>query len=102
MNELIKKFKKDKISIVSLFVLIFLYLMILFATFISPYEKNYSDRSLSYSPPNNIYTITLEGKFSKPYTYNWIRNFNTHTLNLEFSDDRSQNYYIHFFSIRFE
>lgn len=102
MNELIKKIKKDKISIVSFFVLIFLYLMILFATFISPYEKNYSDRSLSYSPPNNIYTITPEGKFSKPYTYNWIRNFNTHTLNLEFREDRSQKYYLHFFSKGFE
>lgn len=102
MDGFFSRFKKDKISLSALIVLVVLYVAILFATFISPYDKNYSDRSLSYSPPSNIYTITPEGKLSKPYTYNWKRKFNTHTLNVEFREDRSQKYYLNFFSKGFE
>ena len=39
MNSLLKKFKKDKISLIAVIVLILMYLAILFASFLSPYEK---------------------------------------------------------------
>ncbi|MCD8024594.1 MAG: ABC transporter permease [Candidatus Gastranaerophilales bacterium] len=99
---MIKFFKKDKLGALSFFVLVFLYLAILFASFLSPYEKNYSNRKLSYAPPSNIYMITPEGKISAPYTYNWVRKFNPHTLNLDFSEDRSQRHYLKFFGEGFE
>ena len=98
----LKQFKKDKISIVALVILILLYLAITFANFIAPYEKNYSNRSLSYTPPSNIYVITPDNKLSKPYTYNWIRKFNPNTLGVEFIEDRTQKHYINFFSSGFE
>ena len=67
MNSLLKKFKKDKISLIAVIVLVVMYLAILFASFLSPYEKNSSNRELSYSPPVKIYTITPDNKLSKPY-----------------------------------
>ena len=100
--DLIKKFKKDKISVIAFLVLIILYLSIFLASFLSPYEKNYSNRSLSYAPPSKIYTITPEGKLSRPYTYNLIRSFNPHTLGVEFREDRSQRHYIYLFNKGFE
>lgn len=102
MNQGFKRFKKDKISIAALLVLILLYLSILFASFLSPYEKNYSNRNLSYAPPNKIYTVTPDNKLSKPYTYNLIRRFNPHTLGVEFIEDRSQKHYVKLFAEGFE
>ncbi len=98
----IKRFKKDKISIIALAVLIFMYLAVFFADFLSPYDKNYSNRKLSYAPPVAIYTITHEGKFTKPYFYNLKREFNPHTLSINFTEDRSQKHYVNFFSIGYE
>ncbi len=95
-------FKKEKISLVAFIVLIVLYVCILFASFLSPYEKNYSNRKLSYAPPSVIYTITPEGKFSKPYTYNLIREFNPKTLSTDFREDRTKRHYVKFFSDGFE
>ena len=102
MNNFVSYFKKDKISLAAFFVLVFLYIAIAFANFLSPYEKNYSDRSLSYSPPVKIYTITPEGKLSKPYFYNLKRTFNPHTLGVEYREDRSQRHYVNFFGKGFE
>ena len=94
--------KKDKVSLVAFAVLIILYLGITFASFLSPYEKNYSNRNLSYAPPSKIYTITPEGKFSRPYIYNLTRTFNPHTLGVEFREDRSQKHYLYLFNKGFE
>lgn len=102
MNTFLKQFKKDKISVVAFFVLIFLYLSIAFASFISPYDKNYSNRNLSYAPPVKIYTITPEGKFSKPYFYNLERSFNQHTLEVEFKENRNKRHYVNLFGKGFE
>ncbi len=102
MNSKLKRFKKDKISIIALSVLIIMYLSILFASFLSPYEKNYSNRNLSYAPPSNIYVITQDNKLSKPYTYNWIRKFNPETLGVDFIEDRAQKHYINLFDKGFE
>ncbi len=54
-------------------------------------------RSLSYSPPSNVYFIDELGDFTKPYTYNWKGSFNKDTLSIEYKQDRSQKYYLKFF-----
>ena len=98
MNSLLKKFKKDKISLIAVIVLILMYLAILFASFLSPYEKNRSNRELSYSPPVKIYTITPDNKLSKPYFYNLKREFNPHTLSTTYHEIRDKKHYINFFT----
>lgn len=102
MSSKIKQFKKDKISIIALITLVVLYLAIFCAGFLSPYEKNYSNRNLSYAPPTKIYTITPDNKLSRPYFYNLKRSFNSSTLGVEFKEDRSQKHYINLFNKGFE
>lgn len=92
--QILKQLLKDRVSLVALFVLVTLYILILFANFIAIYPKDFSKREISYAPPSNVYFITPEGKFSKPYTYNWTRTFNPITLKTEFKQDRSQRYYL--------
>ena len=74
----------------------------LFASFLSPYEKNRSNRELSYSPPVKIYTITPDNKLSKPYFYNLKREFNPHTLSTTYHEIRNKKHYINFFTKGYE
>ena len=49
---------------------------------------------MSYAPPSKIYTITTEGKLSRPYTYNYIREYEPALMQTVFKQDRSKKYYI--------
>ena len=94
MKELLKQILKDKFVKIAFLTLLVLYLVILFADFIAPYSKYYSNRDLSYAPPSKIYTITTEGKFSLPYTYNYIREFEPALMQTIYKQDRSQKHYL--------
>ena len=49
---------------------------------------------MSYAPPSTIYTITEEGKWSLPYTYNYIREYEPTLMQTIYKQDRSTKYYI--------
>lgn len=92
--ELIKKIFKDPFAKTAFLVLCILYLIILFADFIAPYSNYYANREMAYAPPSKVYTIDENGKFSRPYTYNYIRKFEPALMQTVFEEDRSQKYYI--------
>ena len=75
-----------------------LYIVILFADFIAPYTNYYSNREMSYAPPSKIYTIDEEGRFSRPYTYNYIREFEPSLMQTIYKQDRTQKYYLRLFA----
>lgn len=89
-----KKMFKDKFVTAAFIILALMYLIILFADFISPYSANYSNRDLSYAPPSNIYTIDEKGKLSLPYTYNYVRQYDPIMMQTVYRQDRSTKYYI--------
>lgn len=97
-NKFFKKLTKDKFVFISLFILVLLYLSIAFAGFFAPYGKMFSDRRLSYSPPSKIFVIDRHGQLSYPYTYNYKRIFNPETFKMQFELDKTQKYYLKFFS----
>ena len=89
---------KDKFAKWALIVLAFLYTIILFADFIAPYSSTYSNRAMSYAPPSKIYTITEDNKFTKPYTYNYIRKYDPILMQTVYKQDRSQKHYLKLFT----
>ncbi len=95
--EIIKKIFKDKFARAAFIILAVLYLVILFADFIAPYSSSYSNRDMAYAPPSKIYTIDENGKFSLPYTYNYIRKYDSNLMQTVFKQDRSKKYYIKIF-----
>lgn len=95
--ELLKKIFQDKFARISIIILVILYIVILFADFIAPYSSTYSNRDMAYVPPSKIYTITTDGKFSRPYTYNYKREFEPELMQTVFKQDRNQKYYIRLF-----
>ena len=96
MNVL-RQLLKDKLSLFALCVLVIIYAALLFADFLAPYSKDYSDRNMSYAPPSKIYTIDERGKLSMPYTYNYKREFLPEQMQVNYTLDRSVKYPIKFF-----
>jgi len=98
IRDLLKALWKDKFARIALIVLGIIYLSLFFADFIAPYTKDFSDRTMAYVPPSKVFTIDENGKFSKPYTYNYIREFDSETLQIKYSLDRSKKHYVKFFA----
>lgn len=97
-REVIIQLWKDKFARAALIVLGIIYLALFFADFIAPYSKDFSDRTMAYVPPSKVFTIDENGKFSKPYTYNYVREFDQNLLEIKYKYDRSKKHYIKFFS----
>ena len=98
IKEVLKQLWKDKFARIALNVLGIIYLALFLADFIAPYTKDFSDRTMAYVPPSKIFTIDETGHISKPYTYNYIRDFNSQTLEIEYNLDRSKKHYVKFFA----
>ncbi len=98
IKEVLQQLWKDKFARIALIVLGVIYLALFFADFIAPYTKDFSDRTMAYVPPSKIFTITPEGKLSKPYTYNYVREFDKNNLEIKYTLDRSKKHYIKIFS----
>lgn len=97
-KDLINQLWKDKFARIALIVLGIIYFALFFADFIAPYTKDFSDRTMAYVPPSKIFTIDENGKFSKPYTYNYKREFDPTDLKIVYTLDRSQKHYVKFFA----
>ncbi len=97
-KEILKQLFRDKFASIAFIILILFYLCIALAEFIAPYSKEFSDRSKSYAPPSKIFTIDEHGKFSRPYTYNYVREFDEDTFDVVYKLDRTKKYYIKLFN----
>jgi len=95
---MLKEIMKDKFARIALIVLATMYLLILFANFVAPYSKDFSDRNQSYAPPSKIFIIDENGKFSRPYTYNYKREYISDLYQTVYVLDKSQKYYINLFN----
>ena len=98
IKELFKQLMKDKSARIALVILGIIYFFLLFADITAPYTKDFSDRTMAYVPPSKIFTITEDGKFSRPYTYNYKRDFDNEKLRIVYSLDRTQKHYLKFFA----
>lgn len=93
-----KQLIRDKFALIALIVLGVIYFSLLFADFLGPYTKDFSDRNMSYAPPSKIFTINEKGKLSWPYTYNYKREFDPASLQVDYKLDRSHKYFLKFFA----
>ena len=85
----IKRFKKNKFGFFSLYIIIFLYTISLFAEIIAPYDPNRYDSKKSESPPNIIRFVDEAGKFHFfPFVYDYKIERNKITLRKEFLEDK--------------
>ena len=91
------KFKKHKLAMIALPILILLYLMAIFADFLSPALPDYRYTELKGFHPSVIHWRDENGKFCAPYIYGVKGEINQETWLREYVEDTSQKYHVKFF-----
>ncbi|MCZ7486103.1 ABC transporter permease [Rhizobium rhizogenes] len=79
------KFKKHKIALVSLVVIIIMYLVAAFANFIAPVDPNATNARFTYAPPQWV-SLMHDGSF-KPHVNQLKMTLNTESMRREFTPD---------------
>jgi peptide/nickel transport system permease protein len=64
--------RKHKLGMLSLWILAIMYLIAIFADFLSPSNPYEMSHGLSYAPPSKIHWTDDNGKLTSPYIYAWI------------------------------
>lgn len=92
------KFRKHRLAVFSAIVLIIMYVMAIFAGFISPYEPNRVNANYRFVPPMRISFINGEGNFSlRPGVYSLVQERDPETMRISYSIDTTTWYPLQFF-----
>jgi peptide/nickel transport system permease protein len=92
------KFRRHKMAIVAVVLLVALYVLGILAEFISPYDPTIYDEMFSYAPPQRIRFVDAEGNFYfPPFVYATKRSRDPVTLRPVFEDDLDVPLQIKFF-----
>lgn len=91
------KFRKHKVAMASLVVLILMYLAAIFAEFIAPYEKNYRVRDAQLSAPTIVRIFEPGEGLSWPFVFAMKQELDTKTFTYKTVIDRSEKWHLRFF-----
>ena len=83
------KFRKHKLAVIGVFIIITLYLLAIFAEFVSPYDLHERHRQFAFVPPMRIH-IFHEGRFVRPFVYPMRREIDSRTLRRTYREDRGK------------
>ena len=91
------RFLRHRVAVVSGLVLVAMYLMAIFAPFLSPHEPD--EKSITYrrSPPQLLHFISEEGIHLRPFVYPFTVTTDRETFHRYYSEDRQQRYPLRFF-----
>ena len=91
-----RKFRKHKLAMVSLVVLMILYIVAILGNFFAPQGTEKYDGSYVNCPPHGIH-LFHEGKFIGPFVYGLARERDPETYMMKFVDNKEEIYKVHFF-----
>lgn len=91
------KFKKHKLANIALPILVVMYLMAIFADFLSPSIPTHRYTDLKDFAPHKIHWKDENGKFVGPFIYGMTEEINQETWLREFTEDTSVKYKVKFF-----
>jgi peptide/nickel transport system permease protein len=92
------RFRKHRMALISLYVLIFMYLVALFCEFIAPFDPNVYYDQFTYAPPQVPRFVDAEGNVHlRPFVYGLEATRDLVTRRMIFQDDTSVIYPIRFF-----
>ena len=90
-------FKRHRLALVGGVVVILLYLMAIFAPFLTPYKKLERNSDFVYSPPQKIYFYDGERFYLRPFVHGIISTVDGKTFTNVYQVDTSVRYAIRFF-----
>ncbi|WP_413700489.1 hypothetical protein ACLKMH_00930 [Psychromonas sp. KJ10-10] len=79
------RFKQHKVALFSAIMIIFAYIVAIFAHFVSVQDINTFSAKYSYVAPTEIHWVDKEGNFTRPYIHNITRKINMDTLEYEYT-----------------
>jgi peptide/nickel transport system permease protein len=91
------KFRKHKLALVSAVIIIFLYLVALFADVIAPYDPEKVNPRLTYLPPQPVSFVAPDGSFG-PFVYGYTLTRDAVSLRASFARDESKRYPLRLFA----
>lgn len=91
------KFKKHKLAIIALPLLVFLYVLAIFAEFFAPYNPELRFPNYLNVPPTRIHFFSKDNGFERPFIYSLKVELDPKSFQLLFVEDQSKKYYIRFF-----
>ncbi len=77
--------------------MLFLFLVLIFAEFISTYPHTKQFRKLTYAPPTKIHIFDENGHLTRPFVYKTVRTLDRTTFKWVYTEDKSKKYYLRFF-----
>jgi len=92
-----RRFRRHKVGRAGGVIIVLLFLVLIFAELVAPYPHTQQFRSFTYAPPTKIHIFDENGHLTRPFVYKTVRQLNTKTFSWEYSEDRSQKYYVKFF-----
>ena len=78
--------RKHKLGLLSLWILIIMYLIALFADFLAPNSPYEQTQGLSFAPPSKVHWTDEEGKLTAPYIYAWVMERDPETYRTTFAE----------------
>jgi peptide/nickel transport system permease protein len=90
------KFKRNRLAVVSAFVLLFFYLTIPFVEVIAPYGQNQRNGNFLYAPPQGVHFFH-EGRLVGPFVYPYSFTFNLDTFTRDYVVDHAKPQPLRFF-----
>jgi peptide/nickel transport system permease protein len=91
------RFRRHRMAIVSIGILILLYLTAAFCEFVAPHDPNIFYQEFTYAPPRAIHFVDEEGFHLRPFVYGYTKERNLETFALTFVPDETVRYPIYFF-----
>lgn len=91
------RFMSHRLAVLSLVIIVLLYLIILFAEFVAPYDPNHYDVTLTLAPPQTIHFFE-NGEFQwPPFVYGYTSEMDMATFRTTHKVDPSKKYPLQFF-----
>jgi peptide/nickel transport system permease protein len=91
------RFRKHKMAIIGVLVLLGFYFVTIFAEFLGPYDPHRYDVQYAFAPPQLPHFRDDEGWHLRPFVYGLIPSRDPETLRLVFEIDRTQKYPLYLF-----
>lgn len=93
--ELIRlRFRRNRLAVISGWIVVGLYLAVVFADFLAPYATNRMNESYVNAPPMRVH-FTDENGLTRPYVYGYTNVVDPKTFQRTFAPDPSAKHYVH-------
>ncbi len=92
-----RRFFRHRLGVIGLVITLVLFLLALFANFISPYHMTTQHKDYSYAPPARIHFLTDDGNLTWPYVYALEKERDEVTWELGYTENKKKKYPIKFF-----